>query len=465
MNLWMTHSSLGLLALGLFVLAYILVMTEEMHHLRKSKPVVLTAGIIWALVAIAAKIKGLEAQITPEINHSLLEYSNLFLFLLVAMTYVNALEERKVFEALKGWMLKKGYSYRTLFWMTGFIAFFISPVADNMTTALIICAVVLAIDSNNARFVSLSCVNIVIAANAGGAFSPFGDITTLMVWQQGAVPFADFFYLFIPSLVNYIVPAFCMMWMVPHGQPAPVKHRTHVELGGYGIIVLFLLTILTSVLFNHYFHLPACIGMMTGFAYLQIFAYFITRKENKKLITHHQSEVNKKHTARQQPGDLPFDIFYHIRRIEWDTLLFFYGVMLCIAGLSAFGYLQLSSDVLYHGWGSTISEMHQQTLAHISLGLLSAVIDNIPLMYAVLTMDPTMSLGQWLLITLTTGVGGSVLSIGSAAGVALMGQARQHYTFISHLKWSWAILLGYFAAIATHFALNYSLFSQFAPSP
>jgi Na+/H+ antiporter NhaD/arsenite permease-like protein len=214
------------------------------------------------------------------------------------------------------------------------------------------------------------------------------------------------------------------------------------------IIFLFLLTIVTAVVFNHYFALPACIGMMTGFAYLQIYSYFIARKESS-IKPADNPELN-----------LPFDIFRHIRQVEWDTLLFFYGVMLCIAGLSVFGYLHLSSEFLYHGLDGVVSTLHQQTFAHIVLGLLSAIIDNIPLMYAVLTMDPQMSLGQWLLITLTTGVGGSVFSIGSAAGVALMGQARAHYTFMSHLKWSWAVLLGYFAAIAAHFMVNYSLFSQ-----
>lgn len=448
MNLSMTDSFLGLFALALFGIAYLFVMSEELHGLRKSKPMVLASGIIWALVAIAAKSKGMEAEIVPGIQHSLLEYINLFLFLLVAMTYVNALEERKVFEALKGWMMKLGLSYRALFWITGSLAFIISPIADNMTTALIICAVILTIDGKNPRFVALSCINIVVAANAGGAFSPFGDITTLMVWQKGVVDFSEFFYLFIPSVVNFVVPAFCMMWAIPQGVPAPVTQRVAVETGGYMMIFLFLATIATSVFFNHYFKLPACIGMMTGFAYLQIYAYFICRHE-KSILPVDNPDLN-----------LPFDIFHHIRQVEWDTLLFFYGVMLCIAGLSVFGYLQLSSEYLYHGWGA-ISEMHQQTLAHISLGLLSAIIDNIPLMYAVLTIDPQMSLGQWLLITLTTGVGGSVLSIGSAAGVALMGQARSHYTFLSHLKWAWAVLLGYAAAIGTHFMVNYPLFSQF----
>jgi Na+/H+ antiporter NhaD/arsenite permease-like protein len=134
------------------------------------------------------------------------------------------------------------------------------------------------------------------------------------------------------------------------------------------------------------------------------------------------------------------------QRVEWDTLLFFFGIIFAVAGLGVLGYLVFTSQILYFDLGPTT--------ANVAVGILSAVVDNIPLMFAVLTMNPDMSLGQWLLITLTTGVGGSLLSIGSAAGVALMGQARGIYTFISHLRWAWAIALGYAASIVSHLALN-----------
>ena len=135
-----------------------------------------------------------------------------------------------------------------------------------------------------------------------------------------------------------------------------------------------------------------------------------------------------------------------MKRAEWDTLMFFYGVILCVGGLGALGYLAVVSEHLYTGLGPT--------WANVLVGVLSAIVDNIPVMFAVLTMNPDMSLGQWLLVTLTAGVGGSLLSIGSAAGVALMGQARGIYTFFAHLKWSWAVILGYAASIWVHMTLN-----------
>ena len=126
--------------------------------------------------------------------------------------------------------------------------------------------------------------------------------------------------------------------------------------------------------------------------------------------------------------------------------MFFYGVIHCVDGLGTIGCLGMLSESMYIGLGPT--------WANILVGILSAIVDNIPVMFAVLTMMPEMSHGQWLLVTLTAGVGGSLLSIGSAAGVALMGQARGMYTFFGHLKWSWAIGLGYAASIWVHFLIN-----------
>ena len=134
-------------------------------------------------------------------------------------------------------------------------------------------------------------------------------------------------------------------------------------------------------------------------------------------------------------------------------MLFFYGVVMCVGGLGFMGYLGLLSDVMYQQWDAT--------WANIALGIISAVVDNIPIMFAVIKMDPGMDLSQWLLITLTAGVGGSLLSIGSAAGVAVMGQARGSYTFLGHLRWSPVILLGYIASIAVHMWLNAGSFSVF----
>ena len=189
----LTTSWVGYAAVAIFVIAYGFVMGEEYTDLRKSKPVILAAGVIWAMIAFVYSTQGMPDYVEGVLRHNFLEYSELFFFLLVAMTYIVSMEERNVFEALRAWLVAKGFGFRQLFWITGILAFFISPIADNLTTALLMCAVVMACGANNPKFVSIACINIVVAANAGGAFSPFGDITTLMVWQKGIVEFGTFF--------------------------------------------------------------------------------------------------------------------------------------------------------------------------------------------------------------------------------------------------------------------------------
>ncbi len=427
----LTNHWVGYTALILFVVAYILVMVEEFTCFRKSKPMILLAGLIWGLIGWKYAVEGIPNAAQEALRHNFLEYTELLLFLLVAMTYIEAMRERNVFERLKAWIINKEFSFKQLFWITGFLAFFISPLADNLTTALIMGAVVMAIGKGDSKFISISFINIVVAANAGGAFTPFGDITTLMVWQKGLVEFNEFFALFIPSLVNFLVPAFIMQFAIKNKAVQLGERYTLVKPGGMVITVLFVVTIITAVSFHNFLHLPPAMGMMMGLSYLFIAGFFIRRQ------------------SRKNSEDATFDIFESVSDAEWDTLLFFFGIIVSVGGLGFIGYLELASLSIY-------GEL-DATSANVLIGILSAIVDNIPVMFAVLTMEPNMSLGQWLLVTLTAGVGGSLLSIGSAAGVALMGQSRGLYTFVSHLKWMPVIALGYAASILTHLWLNSSL--------
>ena len=423
----------GFLALFIFLGAYGLVIFEEAIHMRKSKPVLMAGGLIWALVGIAYAMAGKSDDAHALALGLVEEYGELFLFLFVAITYVNTMEERRVFDRLRSVLLNQGFTYRQLFWITGALAFPLSATLDNLTTSLVMGAVVMALGRNSPKFVAIGCVNIVVAANAGGAFSPFGDITTLMVWQAGKLSFFEFFVLFLPSVVNWLVPAAFMHFAIPAEQPPQVKDHARMRPGARGVILLFALTIVTAVSFKNFLHLPPAIGMMLGLGYLQVYSYF-----------------QKKRMNRRDDEDLVLDSFTQMARVEWDTLLFFFGIIFAVGGLGVLGYLALASNALYVGLGPTA--------ANIIIGALSAIVDNIPLMFAVLTMNPAMSDGQWLLITLTAGVGGSMLSIGSAAGVALMGQARGIYTFGSHLRWALPIGLGYLAAIGVHLVVNANLF-------
>ena len=443
----LTDSWVGYACIATFVIAYLFVVVEEFTHLRKSKPVVVAAGLIWLLIGIAYTRMGDTTTVETVIRQHLLDYGELLLFLLSAMTYINTMSERNVFKALRARLVSAGLSLRAIYWVSGLLAFFISPFADNLTTALVMVAVVLAVGAEHRSFVTVSCISIVVAANAGGAFSPFGDITTLMVWQKGVLQFHEFFDLFIPALVNWFVPAFLMSFTVPKIAPAPLSEHTPVKHGGFVVIGLFAVTIGMTVAMHHFLSLPPVLGMMTGLGLLKIYGYWLRRVELSHIGGPEESSMEI--AAPEAPPRKPFDIFKSMRRAEWDTLMFFYGVILCVGGLGMLGYLAMVSHVIYQGLGPTT--------ANILIGVFSAVVDNIPVMFAVLTMNPDMHAGQWLLVTMTTGVGGSLLSIGSAAGVALMGQARGIYTFFGHLRWTWAIALGYAASIAVHLWLNQSL--------
>lgn len=430
----LTGTGFGIAALVIFVIAYTLVVTEDLIHLRKSKPVILAAGLIWILASYALHAVDENANLEERVGHHVKDFAELFLFLMVAMTYISAIAERNVFLKINAWLVSAGMGMRTIFWTTGALAFVISPIADNLTTALLMGAVVTTVGRGNPKFIAIACCNVVVAANAGGAFSPFGDITTLMVWQAGKVSTLEFMALLGPSLVNWLVPAAIMALTVPKLRPEPVEEEVELKEGWLFVILLFLATIATAVTFHAFLHLPPFFGMTTGLSYYMIYGY--TRRM-----------LHRRYKKAQ-----PVDVFQDVARVEWDTLLFFFGVIMCVGGLTELGYLALASEWLYGGYGATT--------ANIGVGVISAVLDNVPVMFAVIGMDPTMAADvdadhyQWLLVTLTAGVGGSLLSVGSAAGVALMGSARGQYTFASHMKWLPVIALGYVASIYCHYLLN-----------
>ncbi|HEY0672908.1 MAG TPA: sodium:proton antiporter NhaD [Longimicrobiales bacterium] len=462
----LTRHWAGIAAVIVFVAAYLLVMAEEKLQLRKSKPVIMAAGLIWMLVGVAYVARGETDAAAAALRANVSEYAELFLFVMVAMTYVSLMEERKLFDALRSWLIRKHLSLRAIFWITGIMSFFISSQLDNLTTALVMGTVVLTVGRGYPRFIAISCISVVVAANAGGAWSPFGDITTLMVWQSGKVSFFEFYRLFVPSLVNWLVPAAFMQFGIPKAHPEADDEVVRVRRGGFGTLALFGLTIVMAVSAFNLLKLPPFIGMTTGLGMLMLYGYYLKRTHRPVPIP-----VEPALGARLRRGvpvgalsaaaasgaagasaqvifeeEEPFDIFATIRKAEWDTLLFFYGIILCVGGLAYIGYLHNLSGLLYTGFGATT--------ANVAVGVISAFVDNIPVMFAVLNMDPAMDISQWLLVTMTAGVGGSMLSIGSAAGVGLMGQSRGQYTFLSHLRWTWAIALGYAASIWVHLLIN-----------
>src|SRR3569623_461035 len=351
-NFHLTGHPVGWLALALFVLAYVAVVLEERIRIAKSKPVMLAAALIWGLIAWQTRgDTGGSPAARDAFQAMFLEYAEIFFFLVVAMTYVTAMGERNVFEALRAQLTRRRLGYRALIWITGTIAFFLSPVLDNLTTALVMSAVVLAVGGGQSRFATLSLINLVVAATAGGAWSAFGDITTLMVWQAHKAEFFDFFRLFLPALTNWLVPAVAMHFALPKGLPDPVPGQVRVKPGGIGVCLTFALPIAITVVGKQWLGMPAAYGMLTGLALLNLLASRIDRSQ-------------RRYALAQGATQEPYSIFRIIANAEWDTLLFFYGVFGCVGGLAALGYLELASHTLYGALGDT--------LANTSMGVLSA---------------------------------------------------------------------------------------------
>jgi Na+/H+ antiporter NhaD/arsenite permease-like protein len=440
-----TMTWVGFSALIIFVIGYYFVAMEEHYHMDKAKPALLIGTLMFLVVAmyysmnvgaefnlndgkeVATKAALDMKYLSIEANHLILEIAGIFFFLFVAMTYIEALIHMGVFDRLKYSLVSKGFTYKKLFWVTGFIAFFLSPIADNLTTALILSTVLVTIEQKNKAFLVPGAINIVVAANAGGAWSPFGDITTLMAWTAGKGTFTDFLFLFPASIAGYLITAFLLVKFVPKGKPEfdiANEEKPEMMKGAKVIMALGIFTIFSAVMSHQLFHLPAMWGMMFGLSLLKIYSYRLKKKHNSE-----------------------FDVFHSMAKIENNTLMFFFGILAAVGALSFIGWLGLAVQVYNPA-------VLGPTWSNIAVGFLSAIVDNVPVMSAVLKADPTaifgadvMGLSQWMLVVLTAGVGGSMISFGSAAGVGVMGKLPGIYTFGAHMKYAWTVVIGYFASI------------------
>jgi len=418
----LTMTWVGIASLIIFVVGYYFVAMEEKYHIDKAKPALLTGTFLFMLIAGYYAFHGMNMDLVhTQVQHLILEIAEIFFFLFVAMTYIESMIHMGVFDRLKYNLISKGYTYRKLFWVTGFLAFFISPIADNLTTALILSTVLITIEREKKEFLVPGAINVVVAANAGGAWSPFGDITTLMAWTAGKGTFVDFLFLFPAAFIGYIITAFLLSRVVPNTKPdfdPSTELKPQLMDGANMVIYLGVFTIFCAVVGHQVLHVPAMWGMMFGLALLKMYAYRLKKVKNSE-----------------------FNIYHSMAKIENNTLLFFFGILAAVGALYFLGWLALAAHV-YN------PDVLGPTVSNIGVGFLSAIVDNVPVMSAVLKANPDMVHAQWMLVTLTAGVGGSLISFGSAAGVGVMGKLPGIYTFGSHMKYAWTILIGYIVSVA-----------------
>jgi Na+/H+ antiporter NhaD/arsenite permease-like protein len=251
-----------------------------------------------------------------------------------------------------------------------------------------------------------------------------------MAWSAGKGTFIDFLFLFPASFVGYIITAYLLYMTIPNEYPkADSDDDIKLKDGAKTVMALGIFTIIMAVVGHQLFHLPAMWGMMFGLSVLSLYSYFMKRNKDKT----------------------EFNVFHGLTKVEYDTLIFFFGILSAVGALHFLGYLALVAN----GY-----EIAGATTSNILVGFLSAIIDNVPVMSAILKANPIMPLEQWMLITLTAGIGGSLISFGSAAGVGVMGKMKGIYTFTSHFKYAWMILVGYIVSI-TIWYVQYQIFGLY----
>jgi Na+/H+ antiporter NhaD/arsenite permease-like protein len=432
----------------IFILGYLAITLEHNLKLDKLIPALAMMAILWALVAFgietfpnwfnssAHKLVDGFANFTIDEKHHLLEETllhhlgktaEILFFLLGAMTIVEIIDYFDGFSTFKSYIKTK--SKKRLLWIFSFLAFILSAIIDNLTATIVLITILQKIISDkNTRlwFAGL----IVIAANAGGAWSPIGDVTTTMLWIGKKVStFKLIEYLILPSLVCMVLPAFIASFMKPFkGNLDSDLDIEEKQKSKYGPIMLYLGlgAIIFVPIFKTITHLPPYVGMMLSLSVVAIFAEIYSRTQFS-LTSAIENEENDK-TGFHSP------VHSSLSRIEMPSVLFFFGILMAVAALESLGMLFLGAESL-----KTI--IPDTDVVVMLLGLGSAVVDNVPLVAASMGMfqEPIDS-HLWHFVAYAAGTGGSMLIIGSAAGVVAMGMEKiNFFWYLKNIGWLAAI--------------------------
>lgn len=402
---------------ALAFLAFLMVVFEEVIHINKAKSTLFIGTLCWLLAYLFPLHGASIEQVNEQLNENLLEIATLWLFLMSAMTFVAYLNSKGFVSNMVQRILPNELHERSLMLLLGMFAFIFSSFADNVTATLVSLAVITSLKIETRKRLKYATL-IVFAVNSGGVSLITGDVTTLMIFLQGKVTIPNLLILVAPSLCGVLVLA-ALMSIRMRGRI--VFDTEHQPIEGTDIIIalVFLATILSTLFLNAFFQIPPVLTFLFGLSCMFLIAQLLMRKKTNR------------------------NMLNYIREIEFDTLLFFLGVLLIVGMLKEIGVLkQLTS--LY--------SVMAPEYANYVIGLLSALIDNVPLTAALLKADVDMSIANWLSVTYATGVGGSVLIIGSAAGIIAMSKVKE-LTFISYLSMAGYLL----AAYSTGYWLSYFL--------
>lgn len=417
-------SGVEILLIGLAILALLGVVFEEVTHISKAKITLFTGTLSWVILYLTAMTDSTTELVNHHLEENIAEIASLWLFLVAAMTFVAYLNKKRMIESLINRMLPSKISERKLLFMTGLFAFFFSSLADNITATLVSVAMILPLGLPKEKVIKFA-VLAVFAVNSGGVALITGDVTTLMIFLEGKTEIQNLLWLSLPALCSVILLA-AMLSFGMKGQITLSRNRIPVNRVDMLIAAIFLTTILLTILGNIAFKIPPVLSFLCGLSVMFLVAHFL-RKDND-----------------EDP------ILDYIRRIEFDTLLFFLGILLLVGMLKQIHVL----DVLIK-----IYDVMPLYAANYVLGVMSSFIDNVPLTAALLKADIHMDPGAWLSLTYAVGVGGSLLVIGSAAGIVAMSKVPG-LTFGRFAKFSLPLVIAYsFGYLLVHY-LGQFLFGQ-----
>lgn len=403
------QSSVQILLLVMAVVAFLGVVLEEVIHVNKAKVVLLFGALSWMVLFIAAPDEAMRGRVQGALNENITDIASLWLFLLATMTFVAYLNKKGLIENIIYRILPGRITERKLLFLTGVFCFVFSSIADNITATLVSVALVLSLNLELRKMLRFATL-VVFAVNSGGVSMITGDVTTLMIFMADKVEITNLLLLSLPALLAVLLLA-ALLSVGLNNEVVIEKNALH-ELRGVDKLIgaLFLLTIVATILLSLFFAIPPVLTFLTGLALMFLIARFFNE-------------------------DIDNDpILEYIRVIEFETLLFFLGVLLLVGMLQFIGTLQ-SLTSLY--------DVMPAMLANFLMGMLSALIDNVPLTAALLKANLQMNAAEWMGLTYAVGVGGSLLIIGSAAGIVAMSK-MPGLTFITYLR-SFGLLLMAFA--------------------
>jgi len=395
--------------LTLIAIAFLLIVIEDIIHVNKAKTTLFFGTLCWILLFIYPLHGQSPDTIQHLLNENILEIASLWLFLMAAMTFVAYLNSKGFIENIVHRVMPKSISEKKLMFLVGGFAFLFSSISDNVTATLISLAVVMSLKLEPKKLIKYATL-IVFGVNSGGVSLITGDVTTLMIFLDGKVTIAHLLLLIAPALTSVMLLAALLSIGMKGRVEFAGAGKTRIEKTDITIAVIFLSTVVSTLTLSVIYSVPPLLTFLFGLSVMFLVAQFLMRKK----------DINK-------------DIIDFVRDIEYDTLLFFVGVLLLVGALKEIGMLSKFTD-LY--------TVMAPEYANYLMGILSAGVDNVPLTAALLKADIVMSQQHWLSFTYATGVGGSMLIIGSAAGIIAMSKVKA-LTFMSYLRLSLHLLICY----------------------